>query len=188
MGDTVKGLSYIIDAERLIIDVSGDWDGFARQNDGFGLSVSEVLNTPLLSYIHDLETKYLYDKILQRACESHRALTLPFRCDSPDLRRFMQMHIRPLGNRMIMFKTSLIREEPRASIAVEVRDSGSFVRMCSYCLRVRRDEDWVELEDAIKDAHLFEMSKLPMITHGICPSCKNTVFAAMGLKDSPSVS
>ena len=41
------------------------------------------------------------------------------------------------------------------------------------CKKVKiKDTNWQEVEEAVNYLKLFEKNKLPMLTHGICPNCK----------------
>jgi hypothetical protein len=51
--------------------------------------------------------------------------------------------------------------------------------MCGWCKRVYADAKWVEIEEAIERLDLFGISKPPDTTHGICPSCKESVSQAL---------
>ncbi|MGQ9666509.1 MAG: PAS domain S-box protein [Anaerolineae bacterium] len=46
--------------------------------------------------------------------------------------------------------------------------------MCSWCKRIQLSEGrWAEVEEAIRDLHLFDKYPVPQISHGICPECRD---------------
>ena len=45
--------------------------------------------------------------------------------------------------------------------------------MCAMCKRVdARQDAWVEVENAITDMNLFNVSVPPRLFYGVCPQCK----------------
>lgn len=51
----------------------------------------------------------------------------------------------------------------------DVPRSEEMLRVCSWCNRVEQDGQWVE--DAVRESRIFERSRPPMMTHGICEIC-----------------
>lgn len=56
-----------------------------------------------------------------------------------------------------------------------------FLRACGWCCRIDMDGFWIDVEDAVEKLGMFEFSRLPKLTHGICKDC----FADM-LEDAGS--
>jgi hypothetical protein len=56
-----------------------------------------------------------------------------------------------------------------------------FLRACGWCCRIDLEGYWHEVEDAVARLGMFEFSRLPKLTHGICKEC----FSVM-LKDAGS--
>ena len=48
-----------------------------------------------------------------------------------------------------------------------------FLRICAWCKKVNCDEDWVSLDDYLRDRHNL------LSTHGICPMCYETTKAEL---------
>ena len=51
----------------------------------------------VFAYIQDATTAELYRRLFESVRRTGRSAVLPFRCDSPALRRFLEMEIRPSG-------------------------------------------------------------------------------------------
>lgn len=84
---------YRIDSRNHVVFVNEPWLRFAEANMQGPVSTDRFLNRSLFDFISGAETKHLYDILLQRIREGDFSVTLPFRCDSPALKRYMTMTI-----------------------------------------------------------------------------------------------
>jgi hypothetical protein len=164
---------YRIDADNIITFVSPEWLAFAAENGAPHLVAPGVLGQPLKQFIADIQTQHLYNVLLTQVRTGRSEIRVPFRCDAPDQRRYMELVMRSWAGKGIEFRSHVLREEPRPSVkwlSADAARSDRMVRMCSYCKRVATPE-WVEVEEAISRLRLFEQDYLPQITHGICTDC-----------------
>jgi len=170
-----------IDSAHRIVFVNQAWVDFASANDADHLRADKVLGTSLWDYISDLETIFLYKTILGRATEEGRTLRFPFRCDSPDVIRHMEMRVSRLPDASYEFVSLSLREETRTSLQLlcpSIQRSDELIRMCSWCKKIDlSDNRWVEVEEAVRLLGLFTVQPLPQITHGACPECYAQVLA-----------
>lgn len=175
---------YRLDALDRITHVNRAWLSFAVENESDALTPEAVLRRPLWDFIADNETRHVYRMILSRVRSSGKEVRLPFRCDSPSIRRFMEMEISPLPEGAVEFKCRLLRAESRPSVGLldpAADRSGEFVQICGWCKRIRLDTgEWVETEEAVKRLDLFGAKKLPRLTHGICPDCHRVAMKEIG--------
>ncbi len=140
----------------------------------------------MFEFVADPGNRHIYTLLMNRVRETGRSVNFSFRCDAPDLRRFMQMEIGALSNGGLAFVSRTVREETRKSIALldsESPRSDELLGICSWCKKVRLDEadEWVEVEDAIKHLNLFESTLLPQLSHGVCPECYESALKAEGV-------
>ncbi len=173
---TDNALSYRINGNEVITAIEGCWDAFARTNGAPELLQQRVIGTELMQHISGSGTRQLYRELIALVRrESGREFRFPFRCDSPELRRYLQMTVHSPDGQTVVFSSHLLREEPRAYQGLldrQTQYSGSLVVMCSWCKRVRISEThWVELEEGIEQLGLMNGGPYPRISHGICPSC-----------------
>ena len=172
-----------------ILFVNEHWLNFARENAASGLVEFSLSGQSLWKFICDDSTVHLYQTMLARAREEKRSFLIPFRCDSPDCRRFMTMKIIPSDNETISFESRIVKLEPRGHVKLLESDrecSEEFIRMCSYCKKVFvSGSDWCEPEQAITRLELFSAETLPQITHTICPSCYEEVIKALRSSEKP---
>lgn len=167
---------YHLDSHDHITFVGENWLRFALDNEAGSLTPAVVLGQPVQKFIADLETKEVYRMVFSRVRQTGAALTFPFRCDSPTVRRFMNMEITPLDEGGLQFRTQLVRVEPRVEVPWLRQFTtwmDEMVVMCSWCKRVQLTVGvWVEIEEAIKSLDLFLADKFPQISHGICRDCR----------------
>ncbi len=175
---------YRIDAENRLSFVASAWLDFARRNEASHLSSEAVCGQPLFAFIADPETQHLYKLIIDRVRQSQSSSIIPFRCDSPSLRRFMVLHISPLPRNAVQFEGKLMREEAREHVPLldPASDrSDEIIIACSWCKRIDAEGSWLEVEEAVRHLGLFDSSRLPQISHGICRDCFGNFQNGMGL-------
>jgi hypothetical protein len=167
---------YRINQSNAIFFVNDAWLDFAQENQAFELNSDAVLSKSLWSFVSGLETQHLYGVMLDKVRTGQAPIKVPFRCDGPECRRYMELKIFPLPYKGLEFRSRILKIEPRDSVKVldmSVDRSSDFIRMCSWCKKVYTGEllGWVEVEKAMQILDLFSAVKLPHITHGMCPDC-----------------
>ena len=177
MQDTCR---YKVDSLNRIVWVGDDWLRFANANEAPQLSQERVTNRPLFDFVSDLDTVHLYRLLLERLRETGEDIVVPFRCDSPTHRRFMELRMTAIENGGVLFESALVREEPRDYVALldplAERSAAHCVKLCGWCKKVRiPDQRWLEVEDAVGHVPFFTGDQCPRVTHGMCPNCFDTV-------------
>lgn len=173
---------YIIDNENRIINVSGNWLAFALENQaGESCHPDRVINEPIWKFIAGNETRYLYELCLAKVRAQQQPMILPFRCDAPDRRRYLELEMTPLAREEVAFASRILREEPREKVLLlqhDVARAERLIKLCSMCKKVEISKDvWIEVEDAIAAMGFFLEEKLPQITHGCCQPCYEIAMA-----------
>jgi hypothetical protein len=156
--------------------MSSEWREFADHNGAAGLD-RQVEGRSLWDFIADGDTRYLYRTLFDQVRRRQRPVTVPFRCDAPETRRFMQLHVRPLTEDSLDVSGQLLREELRER--VPLLDSAAprtddLLTMCSWCKRIPVHGAWLEVEEAAQALGLFS-GPVPKVTHGVCPDCQAAV-------------
>jgi len=166
---------YELDATDRIRDVDDAWLSFACSQGASALTREAVLGRSVYDFIGSGEMRHLYALLLTSARRAEHALRLPFRCDSPETRRFMEMELHHARGGGVRIATRLLREESRPPVPLVVTRRPArlpFVAICSWCKRVRTAPGrWEEVEDAVRSLDLFGDRLLPGLTHGICDDC-----------------
>jgi len=166
---------YQIDSLDSIVWLDRSWGEFAKRNGAPELRAEQVLGRRLPDFLAGDEVRHLWLLVIQRVREEERSVTLPFRCDSPDLRRFMELELTPLGQGHVELTARLLRKEARDRVALldaDVPRSNDTLPICSQCKRIQGSEqEWVEVEEGIKALDLFGGGLLPRLTHVLCDAC-----------------
>ena len=180
-------LIYRIDSADAIVSVSRDWYAFANGNawDSY-LHPEKAVGHKLWHFIQGLETQYLYHELFLRVREGRPCHSVPFRCDSPRERRFLELVIDALPNGRVEFTSRLLRTEPRSRVRLldvgRPKSSTDLLTICSMCKQIEVSPgQWAEIEDGLVRFRLFEAEKMPQLSHGLCHSCHQLAMQRMGL-------
>jgi hypothetical protein len=183
-------LVYCIDDNDIIFTVSENWEFFARANGwDSGGSLKNVVGHFLWDFIEGLETRYLYEEMFRRVRFGKPCGPIPFRCDSPKERRFLELLISPLPDDRIEITSTIIRIEHRNPVRLLDKDiprSNDLLRICSMCKKIAiAEHNWVDMDEAVVQLRLFEADRMPGLTHGLCPSCYEIVMTTVDELDYP---
>lgn len=173
---------YTLDKNYCLVDLNGNWDLFALENGNSNLNKQAVLGLPIWHFISGDETKRIHEVLLTRVKSEGKLQKLPFRCDSPECKRFMEMDITLKGNGYIEYCCKLIKTEPRqATNSVNTDDASNtpFLRMCSWCNKFEvGPNEWLEIEDAVSRLDLLSAEALPHLSHSMCDACMEMLESA----------
>jgi hypothetical protein len=180
MDEEGRSSVWTIDRENVITSVGGDWDAFATGNEAASLCGTSVVGRSLFEFIDGEETQRIYRLLLRRVRALDAPILVPFRCDSPELRRHMRLEIEPLRERAIEFRGVFVAAERRPLLRLVARNasrSEALLVSCSFCLRIRlAGDEWVEAEDAVVRLGLLARERIPRLAHGVCPACKARLY------------
>lgn len=173
---------YRINQQNILIDVNDAWVAFALENDAPTLVRENVVGKSLWGFIDGWETRHIFDLILEGLRKDRLIIRIPFRCDSPILRRFMEMEIHPLPRDEVEFRCRVLREEARSAVEL-LRPGGTGpldVFICTWCKKLRVDETlWEEAETAVRTLKLFAQNSRPKLHNQICPDCRKNLMHAL---------
>jgi hypothetical protein len=173
---------YEIDADGVIRDVNPAWDAFARANGAPELAGGGAVGRNVWDFVAGDDVQRLYRLLFARIPGRGVTCALPFRCDGPEVRRFMRLKLSPRGPGGVICATRLLREERRPAVGVLAADaprSARLLAICSWCKRVRAESGcWLELEDALASLDLAR-SAPPSLGHTICTACDARVAAGL---------
>lgn len=171
---------YRVNAKDAFVFVNQAFMDFARQNDAPEFSTRDLYSRSIWDYIRDPSIAEVYRVLMERARRELNVIQFPFRCDAPDLIRFMEMRIMPLGLDMLEFQTQILRQEPRPFRTLISRGayrSAEILPICSWCKRVRvEDEIWLELDEALLRTAMLDVEPLPTLDHITCTACKSKIL------------
>ena len=148
---------------------------FAIENEAKRLS-DGVIGTSLWDHIDGVDVAQVYRDLLWRVRTKMVSASFPFRCDSPECYRRMQLAVIPLDSGRVEFHAILCSEGPHAQTIELLRhshsvESESCMRICAWCKAVAIDGIWKPLEEAVELTACLLQEPFPRLTHTICDSC-----------------
>jgi hypothetical protein len=174
-----RSLIWIIDAADQIVYVNAAWLALARENDAPELSPARVLDHSLGRFIPGRETAYWCKQLVGRVRAGNPLIKFPFRCDSPDCRRFMEMELSLLAGAAIRFLARILQQElrePLEFLGPSGDRSETLLKIGSWCRKIDvPDHDWVGIEAVIEPLDLLGNGPMPRMTHTICESCSEVI-------------
>lgn len=183
MQETPPPVIYRIDLNDRFTFFNPTWVSFARDNDAQQLTPDSLTGRLLWDSIDGREVRQLYELILAKVRRLSRPATLPFRCDSPTVRRFMELKIVPATESELQFEALTLKVESRDPVTIlnaSVPRSDEVLSICSSCKRIlSAGNEWLDAEAAITRLGLFDGSPLPQLSHGICPLCRDRIERAL---------
>ncbi len=171
--DGTRSCAYDLDDQFRIVWVDDGWNAFAVENGAPELVAPAPIGQSIWSAIADGTTSLLWGQIFQKVRRTGRPLVVPIRCDSPALRRYLQLlvSVRPPSCLRIESLVVRVGPKPPAVVIERTTPAPALLRMCSWCKQVEFQGRWVEVEVLTSELRLFERDVLPGLTHGMCPSC-----------------
>lgn len=176
-------ISYQVDKSDMIINVSGNWKAFALENVWEAGSSSEhIVGVSLWDFVDGFDTRHLYQELFRRVRSGTVCKPIPFRCDSPDERRFLELRVIALNDGDIEVRSTRLRTEPRPHVNLidpEVDRTPGQLKICSMCKKIEvTPGTWAEIEDGVIQLRTFEEETVPQLTHGLCSTCLNQALAS----------
>jgi len=172
-----------VDADDRLCFVNAEWLAFAEEN-GWHISADKVLGTSIMAHMADVETRHLYRLLMSRARAGVHPVRFEYRCDSPALRRLMEMRIVGQELGQVEFRSRVLRVEPHDAIRmldVSLPHSRDHcLQICGWCKAVQVQSAWLALEEAVQRLALLADAALPQLSHGICPDCSDRMTQVGG--------
>lgn len=166
-------LFYRLDNTDRIVETGGAWNQFAKENAGTELLGSAVIGRSLYDFIHGDVSRMFVRTLVDGVRILNRPRVVPYRCDSPGLRRYMEMSITCEPGGGILLEHRQVREETISrnfDFKVGVRSVNQLIVRCSHCNTVKKNGVWGEPETV-----LLEGDKLVPVIYGVCETCLNLV-------------
>ena len=171
--------TYRLDRNNDIISVGDDWDAFALENGGPNACASQVQGRPVWDFIAGDPMRMWLDTVLQLVRVRNAPIERRYRCDSPELRRFMLMRLSPEDDGVVRIDNELLTTERRA-VPIHIRPassrSGRTVRIrCSLCGRLKAGNAWQE-----PDFARAAQPRIISVAYSVCDACGVQEAAAIG--------
>ena len=167
---------YRVDAADRIVAVNDEWRDFATANDGNGLV--DPLGESLWQHIGDQGSRDLYTLLLTSVRVSGRTASYPYRCDSPTLRRLMEMSVSPGDDGDLVFSSRIVSTEPLPHAVLfgqSLPYSIGRVDVCGNCRKVRDRDGWTDIIDLLGKGRITARRNSFTVMYRICPECRTAI-------------
>lgn len=168
---------YMLNRKDVIVDVNDAWNDFATNNDAPELISERVIGNSLVNYVTGDITKMYVQTVLQNVRMIGKPIRRHYRCDSPTLKRYMEMSIKPDGKNLQLAHKVIRTEDMTCTVhfnAALTPSEPQITKRCSSCGRVEAQKAvWVEANDLYAAKHGAKDVTV-MVEYTICPVCEAT--------------
>lgn len=170
-------IRYVLDDRDHIVQVGGDWTPFACENGAEELHENEVVGRSLWDFVVSSSLRRVYRQLLDKVRQNGNTVVFPYRCDSPQERRYAKMTVTPGASGKVEFVSEMLRSEKRLTPVNMVAGMASWklTICCSVCGRLKHQDDWLEVEQAVTAGLALSEDMEVQVAYGICPSCRETL-------------
>ena len=173
----VLAVEYQLDAKDRITALNEEWNRFATGNGGEQMQAENLIGRSLHDFISGDVTKMFVNAMLQSTRLTGKARTIQYRCDSPQMKRYMAMEIAPLGQNGLVSRHWTIQEVklPSAiSLMTAPRPDGIRIKRCSMCNRLSRNGGPV-VEPEVASASGWFGEGLTQVIYFVCQDCQSAI-------------
>ncbi|TWI74001.1 hypothetical protein LZ24_01231 [Desulfobotulus alkaliphilus] len=166
---SIPDTEYLLDKGDRIVSVGGAWDSFAKENGAAKVFSGDVCGRSVWDYVTGDATRMWLEALFQLARLRRTEIERPYRCDSPDVKRFMRMRIAVEQGGLLRIGHEILATEKRpASVHIQYgsETTKNLRQRCSICGRIRGD-GWQEPhpEDA-------DISGILVVIYTVCKDCR----------------
>jgi len=177
-------ITYRLDHRDTIVEVSQTWNHFALSNNATEKTLAKaVIGCTVFSFILGDPTRMYFQALLQQARILGRSLARNYRCDSPELKRYMEMRLTPEPEGIVRLDHTIQRVEPlKPSLSFQPasRVTSETIGRCSVCARLTTGLRWVQPEEVLKQGQFPRDGAIP-VRYLVCPDCVTSSLKASSL-------
>ena len=164
-------LGYLVDSSGRVVELLGDFLGFAARNGG-KFERQEVVGQPLLSFVHGIELKKILPELL--ADPDRRKKVRLHRNDAPERLRLWQLSVESTGSATRVWFEQLAQKD---RVFCPQHTFTSPVCWCSWCNAVQDQQGsfvWLNVIDSFRLAGLVQHYP-DSVRHVLCSQCLNSL-------------
>ncbi|MEG3639481.1 hypothetical protein [Magnetococcus sp. PR-3] len=173
-------VEVMVGQDNIICAVNTAWNHFAVENACEDLLAEHVVGQSLLDYVEGGATRIYVETMLHMVRQGDQLLSCPYRCDSPDMRREMEVRLFPPINGVVKMQHRLVSERPLyhhttfQTVAENRHACAEQIKRCSHCNNLRVHWKWYDVEE-IEKAGLRHLAEPIQVYYGICDRCCGTL-------------
>lgn len=171
--------SYRLNAADRFVWFSPEWNLEFQDTLGESYDAEDYVGRSFYELLAGPEIQLLYRSVFQGIRRADgQTLSLTLRCDRAPLKIFMRQDLSACDDGSIAVELSYTTLEivsmPQPALSL---DQSQPLKMCSWCQSIfdSAKVTWLPLEKALGYFPLLHDSELPVITHGCCPVCFQTL-------------
>jgi hypothetical protein len=165
--------SYWLDKEDKIVKVCSNWDHFALNNEGEDVLGYKISSKPIWNYISGDISKMWLRALIDLCRLTEKTIERPYRCDSPELRRYLKMKISIEEGNLLRFDHIVERLEDREKpVYFEHATVAGVAFRCSICGQVHLKGKWYEPDDR-SALQCQEQGKF-IVAYTVCDNCRTS--------------
>jgi hypothetical protein len=168
-----ESVTFTLDKNDKIVATNAGWDRFAKQNGAPELVGPAIRGKSLFSFIVGDVTRMHVRVMLDYVRTLGKPLERSYRCDSDNLKRYMQMRVVPEDGQWLQLEHKVLKVEPLVvPIVFNYQPATDFPLVrCSNCNRLNTGQDWQEPDLAIDLLPQPGNSTYP-ICYTVCEDCQ----------------
>lgn len=155
---------YVLDSHDFIAETGGDWDRFARDNQGLRAASDRVVGHSLWDMIDGAEMRSFLNGIFFWCRRERVGFDSLYRCDGPDEARLFRMIVESHDNGFLWIGHRFVTSNRKPVAVVDLTDRLNGAR-CDMCCHYRVGDAWID-PFTQPSPHDFPSSNV------LCPSCK----------------
>ncbi len=165
--------TYLLSSRGQIVDVGGDWDRAAWENNGLEATADFVVGRQIADFLDGFETISFFNAISFNCWRYNTKFEMICRSDSPKRLQLFRMQFVPARDSLLEVRNDLLLSRPfPIANAMDARRRKVDAPRCSMCCSFRVGRHWV-------DPLAQTQTEFCVARHVICPDCKTRARQAM---------
>lgn len=171
MRPALPHLRYVINMDGVLTKVEAEYllSGTGYEVQSYRLA--SCVGSDLMSFVSGETTRRFWQRIFEKVRRTQVATVVRYRCDAPDLKRFMSVSIAPGPEGSLTLSHFVDRTEP-LPVALRFSTERAPERTrCSLCNDVRHGGAWLSPEMAW-GLGLLRSGSPNLVNYAVCGSCQ----------------
>jgi hypothetical protein len=133
----------------------------------------------IFAFMADNAACALYGLLYRQMRSTGGTVVVPLFHETSVLRRHIDLTLTVLPSGAILHRCMTTRTEPRYGKKPIPALTETHMTACSWCNSLKQGDQWLPIDHLACYGRLFQHPILPQLTHGICPTCYNTLLTSM---------